>query len=195
MVQTLLAQNAAPAPASPSPSQKKPDPTPLNRGGSLSVRLIALLQASGIGLGLASEIIGAEADQLQAIAEGSDQFPDLLRSYQAKLNRPVEERIKNGAAIALDRILLLIASPKSSDKDVLNASRDLLDRYLGKAIQRSELLTANLNVDANEAQLMRDLEAGQNRIAALMAERAKLSSAHKPTAIELDTSGTPIISN
>lgn len=144
--------------------------------GPTSVKLLALLGACGLGLESVSEITGIDSSVLRNLIESvdPDELKQLTRGYVTKLNRPMEEKLKAGAGLAVDRILSILASPSSNDKEVLNASKELLDRHLGKAVQRSEILNANLNIDADELQLKRDLEASNLRLKQLMEDREKV---------------------
>ncbi len=112
----------------------------------LTLKLIALLNAKGVGFHLIKELVPESAGAIETVSQ-SPKFTKLINSFTAKLSISTEDRINRASSIALDRILDILNNPKSVTKEVLTAARDLLDRSLGKATQKIDLGVTNNNGD------------------------------------------------
>jgi hypothetical protein len=141
--------------------------------GELVKGLVALLNAKGVSVDEVCEFLKVPFEPLNELTK-EDGFPEQVMRLSVLLQQPLEERLASASSIASARMLRIIADPSSTNKDVIAAAKDVLDRHMGKAMQKVSIQSTNLSVDASFEEIQKNIAASDARISQLVEMRSKL---------------------
>lgn len=154
-------------------------------------KLLALLSAQGISVVEVSELCTIPLEALNSVVENDEFYAKRVMEYSVKLNQPLEVRIKAAANLAMGRLLQVLVDPASGTKEIISAAKEMLDRHLGKSVQKMQV-DMQTSVDGDFLQLQKDIKASDARLDALLEQRKKLlevagdSATRNPEVIEVE---------
>ena len=137
------------------------------------VGMLALLNAKGVSTLEVSELCGLPLDALEFLSS-EEGFSQKVMELSVKLNLPLDTRLANASNIAAARMLRILSDPESSNKDVISAAKDVLDRHMGKAMQKVSISSTSVSLETSFEELQRSIKAADDRVAGLLDLRAKL---------------------
>lgn len=151
-------------------SLKLPEPT--TDSGDVMQKAIASDRARGCSLESLCEKYDMSIGALESL-ESQPMFQDLVIRMQGVLEIPVEQRVENAATVAFEKRYKLLTTSKD-ERIIEKISEGFLDRKMGKAPAKLEVVSRNFNVTGDIGQMNKDIELVNNQIASIEAEQRKL---------------------
>ena len=153
------------------------------REKALKVQMVCLLVANGESVDVTARKVGMSAKEVQTMIGRPDSM-DMIVRFQADGGKPVSQRIKSLAQIAVDVQTRLLLDPATAPTVRAKVAQEVIDRSEGKAIQVTE--NRNLSFD------MKDAAAIDRQMVAQVQKLERIEQMQKKLAISVAASPDPI---